>query len=162
MKRLQMTIVAIFLSLTFAAHGNAGDNAVGGLLIGAGSGALIGSATGKNTESVLIGTAIGGAVGYAIGNSMERPSHAVYHSDYRQPSEFRYHDYRPHAYYPPKPVHHYSRPYSFHRDYGRHHSDCRETIIYKKERGRVSKIVKSSCNTPRYYAPHHDRTRWHR
>ncbi|SHO45597.1 glycine zipper family protein [Desulfopila aestuarii] len=162
MKRVQMMLLAIFISFVSITNVNAGDKAVGGLLIGAGSGAIIGSAAGQNTESLLIGTAIGGAVGYAIGNSMEHPSHVVYQNTYRRPVVTHYHEYRPRVYYHRKPVHSYGNPYKPRYNYGRHDTNCRETVSYKKDRGRVSKVVKTTCNTPRLYDRDNSRSRWHR
>jgi surface antigen len=57
-------------------------------LLGAGSGALIGQAIGRDTEGTLLGAAVGSVLGYAIGNEMDkgggyRPT--VHTTVYQQP-----------------------------------------------------------------------------
>lgn len=53
------------------------DNASGGLLWGAGSGALLGQAIGRDTQATLLGTAIGGVLGYIVGNEMDKEAMPV-------------------------------------------------------------------------------------
>ncbi len=43
-----------------------------GALIGAGSGAIIGQAIGRNKEATLIGVAVGTLLGYIVGNEMDK------------------------------------------------------------------------------------------
>ena len=67
----RMIVLAMVL-LSMGTPAWAGDNAVSGLLIGAGSGALIGQAIGRDTSATLIGTAVGSFLGYAAGNEMDK------------------------------------------------------------------------------------------
>ena len=67
----------IFLSLFSTAF--AGDRTVNGLIIGGGSGALIGQAIGHNAESTIIGATVGGILGIIIGNNGHSSVHGGYH-----------------------------------------------------------------------------------
>lgn len=51
------------------------NDAQGGLLLGAGAGALAGQAIGHSTEATLIGTAVGAGAGYIIGNESDKGRH---------------------------------------------------------------------------------------
>jgi hypothetical protein len=35
-------------------------------------------------------------------------------------------------------------------------------VTYRKDRGRVSQIVKTTCDTPRYYDRDRHRSKWYR
>lgn len=60
-KILGMALLGAAVCLSpFAAHA---DSRVPGVIVGAGGGALLGQAIGRNTESTLAGAAIGGVVG---------------------------------------------------------------------------------------------------
>lgn len=72
MRKWILIILVLALSMGSVSISSAGDRAVGGLYLGAGSGALIGQAIGRNTEATLLGTAIGGVLGYIIGNEQEK------------------------------------------------------------------------------------------
>ncbi|MDD5758364.1 MAG: glycine zipper family protein [Desulfobulbaceae bacterium] len=71
MKKL-LALVTIALGLALADKAGAGSNGVNGTLLGAGSGALIGQALGRNTESTVVGTAVGAMIGYALDNGVAR------------------------------------------------------------------------------------------
>lgn len=148
MQRLQIMVLAILCILANAHGTEAGNRAVNGMLIGAGSGALIGHVAGRDTESVLIGTAVGGAAGYAIGKNSDGPDRVVVHHNSYRPVT-RYEQYRPwgHTHHP---VPHY-RDYRYkYRD--NHHwraPVCREKVTYKQHHGKVTRIVKSTCDSPR-------------
>lgn len=171
MKRVTIMLFAIFFSFVFIMESQAGNRAVNGLLIGAGSGAILGQAAGKNTESVLIGTAIGGAVGYAIGNSMDNPRREIYHNYNSRPVVYRYQEYQPHEYrhrenrswghYQQKPYYR-NKEYPSRYDYKRRGGDCDETVVFKKSNHKVSRIVKTTCDRPRWYDRDHHRSRWYR
>ncbi|MCK5516088.1 MAG: glycine zipper family protein, partial [Desulfobulbaceae bacterium] len=66
----------ILISLFSSAFGR--DRAVNGLIIGGGSGALVGQAIGRNTESTVIGATVGGILGYIIGNETRHSHHINY------------------------------------------------------------------------------------
>jgi hypothetical protein len=72
MRKWIFIILVLVVTMGTASIGSAGDRAAGGLLLGAGSGALIGQAIGRSTEATLVGTAVGGVLGYIIGNEAER------------------------------------------------------------------------------------------
>ncbi|PLY02941.1 MAG: hypothetical protein C0624_07365 [Desulfuromonas sp.] len=72
LKRFTLFSLALLL-LSACAMNNTGK----GALIGAGSGALLGQAIGKDTKSTLIGAAAGAAVGSGIGYYMDRQEAAV-------------------------------------------------------------------------------------
>ncbi len=55
-----------------------------GTTMGAGIGALVGQAIGRNTQATLIGTAIGAGVGYIIGNEQDKKAAKDY--DLSQPT----------------------------------------------------------------------------
>jgi len=144
---MQIILLAVFFTYACISNAEAGDKAVNGLIIGAGSGAIIGQAAGQNTESVLIGTAIGGAVGYAIGNSMEQPRRTGYRHDRYQPVRPYYDEHRSWKGYQ-HPRYYRDRSFKYRQDYTRGLSPCRETVTFKKNNGRVSKMVKTTCNRP--------------
>lgn len=71
MKKM-FVVTAIALGLTLADRAGAESNGIDGMLLGAGGGALVGQAIGRNTKGTLIGAAVGTVVGYAIGNEMDK------------------------------------------------------------------------------------------
>jgi hypothetical protein len=62
---------------TLAVQAKAQGYGVNGLFMGAGGGALIGQAIGRDTEATLIGTAVGGTLGNMIDNEMDRDANAM-------------------------------------------------------------------------------------
>ncbi|MGL5123532.1 MAG: YMGG-like glycine zipper-containing protein [Fusobacteriaceae bacterium] len=54
-------------SLLIVGCANTGSGAIGGTTLGAGTGALLGQAIGKNTKTTLIGAGIGAAAGAIVG-----------------------------------------------------------------------------------------------
>lgn len=129
MRKLILIILVLIMSVSTASISSASDLAANGLLLGAGSGALIGQAIGRNTEATLVGTAIGGMLGYIVGNEQEKAYERVpvYTSfRYRQPVYRQgYVVRRPTVIYrEPAPVFNFSLGwiYNSHRDYQwRHH-----------------------------------------
>lgn len=87
MKKLILTTIAA-LSIATSVHAGQ-QNSLGGLIIGAGSGALMGQAIGRDTESTLVGTAVGSVLGYIIGNEMDKDSRVYYHPGPRRPAPHR-------------------------------------------------------------------------
>lgn len=88
MKKSLVMILTVVLVSSWNLEVKAQNNGVNGLLLGAGGGALIGQAIGRNSEATLIGTAVGGMLGYIVGN--ERDKHyvtQVYTTTYRQPRQ---------------------------------------------------------------------------
>lgn len=72
MRKWILIVLALAMSLGSASRSLAGDVAANGLFYGAGSGALIGQAIGRNTDATLLGAAIGGVLGYIVGNEQEK------------------------------------------------------------------------------------------
>ena len=70
--RIVTTMVMVVALLAGGGVVHAEDRGVNGLLLGAGSGALIGQAIGRNTGATLLGTAVGSVLGYIIGNEMDK------------------------------------------------------------------------------------------
>jgi len=75
--KLTKTIIlsTVILLLSFSTSFG-GDRAVNGMIIGGGSGALIGQAIGHNSESTIMGAAVGGILGFIIGSNTHPPVHA--------------------------------------------------------------------------------------
>jgi surface antigen len=69
-KTVFLLLPILFLGLTSCA--NEYSKGGQGALIGAGSGAIIGQAIGRNKEATLIGIAVGTLIGYIVGNEMDK------------------------------------------------------------------------------------------
>jgi hypothetical protein len=98
MKRILVPLMAIILLGIFFTNAKAGNRSVNGLLLGGGTGAIVGQAIGHNTESTIIGATVGGVVGFVIGSEMDRHRTTVHH--YSQPAyshqRSNYYRERPH------------------------------------------------------------------
>lgn len=121
MKKL-ITGLTMVMSLSVPFQAGADSSAVNGLLLGAGGGALIGQAVGRDTKGTLVGTAIGSVLGYAIGNEMDKEG--VYRPVARST-----------GYQQPRMV--VVRPES--------QEVCRETEILATINGRAETIYGTSC-----------------
>jgi len=121
MKNLTALILALLLVMTTTIS-QARENAMNGLLLGAGGGALIGQAIGRNTEATLIGTAVGSMLGYIVGN--ENDKYAVGTRVVGNYTQTRYVTVGP----PPQP-----EPL------------CRETRILAEIDGRAEKVYGTAC-----------------
>ncbi len=77
MKKLQLLVTTTAILGIFSLSGCA-SKAENGALIGAGSGALIGQAIGKNTASTVIGAGVGAIVGATIGENEDRKDAQYY------------------------------------------------------------------------------------
>ncbi|MEW6427152.1 MAG: glycine zipper domain-containing protein [Thermodesulfobacteriota bacterium] len=121
--RTWIVIVMLIAALATGLPAAAGDRATGGLLLGAGSGALIGQAIGRDTEATLLGTAVGGVLGYIVGNEAEK--------DYRSGPT---HAYR------------YDEPVYYEGERGRGEcGPCREAEILGTVDGEARTIVATVC-----------------
>jgi len=85
MKKIMVVIVAALLMVGGNSRARAQDAGVYGLILGAGGGALVGQAIGRNTEGTLIGTAVGGMMGYIIGNERDKQGHTLVRTTYQRP-----------------------------------------------------------------------------
>ncbi len=151
MRKWILIILVLALSLGTASISSAGDRAANGLFFGAGSGALIGQAIGRNTDATLLGTAIGGVLGYIIGNEQEKAyaQGPTYYYRYPQPVYRQrvivqrptviYREAPPVAYYYPQPapVFNLSLGWIFHDDhaYGWRGHERRGMHHYREYRG---------------------------
>ena len=70
-RKIWMVAVVVAIAL-MTGEARAADRGLDGLLLGAGGGALVGQAIGRDKEATLVGTAVGGMLGYMVGDSMDR------------------------------------------------------------------------------------------
>jgi len=128
-----MKKAALMLAIIYVSAGSdvavAGDRALGGLLLGAGGGALIGQAIGRDTEATLLGTAVGSVLGYIAGNEMERPGRGRPVVVYRRPGRHR----ERWVEIVPRPPRHRDEP------------RCRETETLAEIDGRPERVYGMAC-----------------
>jgi len=163
MRALKMALSAVLLTATVSGHALAQDHGINGLLLGAGSGALVGQAIGRDTEGTLIGTAVGGVLGYVVGNEMDksyyggRPYPPPHHVAYGPPPP-------PAVVYvppppPPQPVVYAPPPRSWrHHDYPPDQV-CRQIVERRGHHGRYREVVTTVCRD-RDYWHHNHRRHW--
>ncbi len=148
MKRLMTLIIAVLFTSVWISQAQAKDKAVDGLLIGAGGGAILGQALGRDTESTLIGTAVGGVLGYMIGNEQEKYNHPGNHRGHTVKQHSVRYDYRDNR-------RHYDRPSrnNHRRDRGWRHDNgnqfCKQTERTIVKHGRTKTIIKRVCTDNR-------------
>ena len=130
MKKVLVITAMILTAATnvYADH----HQSIGGLVLGAGGGALVGQAIGRNTEATVIGTAVGGVIGYIIGSEMDnshRYTRRVYH--HNQPVIHKQRQVIQHNYYyapvdhPPRGLHRNYAPYGAKRGHYKKHNKQR-------------------------------------
>ena len=164
MKKL---ILITITTLTLSTSAYAGQqNSLGGLIIGAGSGALMGQAIGRDTESTLVGTAVGSVIGYIIGNEMDKDSRVYYHPAPRRPA-------------PHRPViYHEKHVTTNHYHYGNakparpSERNCKQAEILGTVHGKAKKIYGTVCRTnqgwelvsqdPYMHDSHSHRNNWYK
>lgn len=137
MKKYAIILLAVSLMIGWFNQVEAQENGMNGLLLGAGSGALIGQAIGRNTEATLIGTAVGTMLGYIAGNEMDKNGGVRVRTAY------------PPAYSYPAPPRRY-QPRSYHYSGsipGERYDEgiCRETEMLATIDGRPEKIFGVAC-----------------
>jgi hypothetical protein len=142
MRSLKMAFVAVLITGTMAVQAQAQGYGVNGLLLGAGSGALVGQAIGRDHEATLIGTAVGGMFGYIVGNEMDKDRYGRVHVA-PQPVV-----YAP----PPPPPPRYYDAYRPSHNVRQHHRPryrtaevCRETVVVREGYGHTRKEVTTVC-----------------
>jgi hypothetical protein len=84
MKNFLRIIVLTMTLICSMGTANAQNNGLGGLLLGMGSGALVGHAIGGNADGAVVGTVIGGTIGMLIGSEMDRTPAVQTRAVYRQ------------------------------------------------------------------------------
>ena len=142
MKRILIICTAL-ISITVTAHARDHKHYdLRGVILGAGGGALLGQALGRNTQSTVIGSAVGGVVGYLVGTEMDRGRTFSYprsHSHYDRPRHHRY-----------EPTVQYHEPLPRRNDVTReHYAPCRQTEILATIDGKPKKIYGTVCKTAR-------------
>ena len=137
MKKVLIITAMILTAATnvYADH----HQSIGGLVLGAGGGALVGQALGRNTESTVIGTAVGSVLGYIIGSEMDN-SHRYSRRVYRhsQPLVHQQRNVIQHNYYY-EPADHPPRI----------EVRCKEAEVLGTINGRARKMYTTVCKTPR-------------
>lgn len=95
MKLTSITLLSTVIFL-FSFSTSYGDNrAVNGMIIGGGSGALIGQAIGHNSEATIIGAAVGSVVGLIIGSNTHSPVQTYHRPPPTRPYIREYHHHHP-------------------------------------------------------------------
>jgi uncharacterized protein YcfJ len=79
MRNKTITALVLFILFSFNHQSHAGDRTVNGLIIGGGTGALVGQVIGRNVESTVFGATVGGILGAVIGSSGSQHSHQKSH-----------------------------------------------------------------------------------
>ncbi len=147
MKLMNMTITAMILFALSLTTAEASTRQVGGLIIGGGTGAIVGQAVGRTPESTIVGAAVGGVVGLIIGSELDRhhgavnqPSQVVvYASAYnhrRGPEVRRHYTHRP-QFHHKQPRSHYNQRKQFHHP----RQNYRKTVVVEKGRHKTKRTV---------------------
>ncbi len=79
MKKVTLVLFLVYCLIITACSG-VQTRGQAGAAIGAGSGAILGQAIGRDTEGTLLGTAIGGILGYIFGNEMDKADRTALHN----------------------------------------------------------------------------------
>ena len=79
MKRIQMALTILVVSIVMLTNAEAGDRRVGGVIVGGGTGAIFGQAIGHTAQSTIIGATVGSVAGLLIGNELQRKHERSYH-----------------------------------------------------------------------------------
>lgn len=131
MKRLLMTITILALSTVLLTNAEAGDRRVGGIILGGGTGAIVGQAIGHNVESTIIGATVGSVAGLIIGNGIQRQNGPAYHPTHYNAYSRGYNDRRYQKMHQPA--------YRGYRD------NCRKVITIKNGRHQTKRMVTTVC-----------------
>ncbi len=137
------TVKIILAAITFVAlsmtNVHAGDRRAGGLILGGGTGAIIGQAVGRNAEATMAGATIGGALGFIIGNELDRQHRTV-----KYPSRFE-------RYSPPYERH--NRPvfenHNRKNHYGHYSRNCKRIVTIEKRHHTIKRVESIICNNPK-------------
>ncbi len=146
MKRIYLAITILALSTLLLTNAEAGDRRVGGVILGGGTGAIVGHMIGHNAESTIIGATVGGVAGLIIGNELERQRQPVYH-----PAHVTAHaDNYGHRRYDRRhqPVYRDGfRTYQDNRDGFRTYRDnCRKVVTVKRSHHKTKRVVTTICD----------------
>lgn len=140
MKPMNMTISAMILFALSLTTAEASTRQVGGLIIGGGTGAIVGQAVGRNPESTIVGAAVGGVVGLIIGSELDR-----HHGAVNQPSQVVVYASAYNHRRGPEVRRHYTHHPTFHHNQRRqfHHpkQNYRKTVVIEKGRHKTKRTV---------------------
>lgn len=120
MKRLLVILSAIAMFSIEVQQASAHDGSLGGLILGTGSGAIVGHAIGHNAESTIVGATLGGILGVIVCNEIGRHHHRPLRVQHYSPQRHRdryYHPRKPHRrpHFAKGRRHHNPRHYREHR-----------------------------------------------
>lgn len=138
---MKKVILISMLTLAMAANSQAEEhNTLGGLIIGAGGGALAGQVIGRNTQSTVIGTAVGSVIGFIIGSEMDKNERYTQRVNHRQrgPIIHKQKQIVSHNYY--------YEPISRNPKVRKR---CKKAEILGTVHGKARKIYGTVCKTPR-------------
>lgn len=152
---MKVAIVMIALFALTLTNVQAGDKQVGGLILGGGTGAIVGQAIGHNAESTIVGATVGGVVGLVVGSQLERhhgavPQHSQVVVHTQRYDNHRYHNrYDNHRYdRRARPV--FRDPPKKHYRYDR--DDCRKIVTIQKGHYGSKRVVSTVCGkSPRHH-----------
>ena len=138
-------IALLVLSMTTV---HAGDRQLGGLILGGGTGAVVGQAIGGNTESTIVGAAVGGVVGLMVGSELERHHGGVNHPS---PVVAHYNRFDDRRYYRhPRPV--FRDHYRAYPQYRYDRGSCRQIVTIHKGYYGSKRVIKTVCDgSPRHH-----------
>ncbi len=161
MKKFLLVGIVTLASATIAQASGHNHNDIRGVIVGAGGGALLGQAIGRNTQSTVMGTAIGSVVGYLVGKEMDNTRYSRVVTHHReQPVRYQYHE----------STVDYNHPQNWRRpERGR---DCREAEILGTIGGKARKMYGTVCRTGQgwelvsphddYYSDYRKKSKWHK
>ena len=161
MRTVNMTIAAFTFFTLLLTNAHASNKQVGGLIIGGGTGAIIGQAIGKNTEATIIGATVGSILGFTIGNELDR-----HHRSVTQHPQIVTHPQRYNK--RPQPI---FRDHYRHNNYRKKHNrnspnyrhkggKCRKIVTIQKGHHRTKRVVSTVCrNNPHNHNKNHNRYR---
>lgn len=146
MKTVNVILISIALLTLLMVNAEASNKPIGGLIIGGSTGAIVGNAVGKNTESTLIGATVGGVLGYVIGNELDRqhrpvinhPQLATHSQKYHKRYQSSFRDNNRHHKYKKNRYRHYPsyNPYS---------GECKKIVTVHNKHNKTKRVITSSC-----------------
>lgn len=147
MKLVQVAATAITLLVLLFSNACASHRQLDGLLIGGGTGAILGQAIGHDAESTIVGATVGGVVGLMIGSELDSHHRVVYHHPvHRRPvitHVIRQHNYRDRHRTYSKPRYDRRPVYKDHRSDKHYRSVHRKITTIRHGRDGSTRIVKT-------------------
>lgn len=126
MKKLIIVAAVLVLGMASSQPASANDRGLNGLIIGGGSGAIVGQAIGRNTEATIIGATVGGVLGLIVGNEIDRQQVSV--------NRYRY-----------EPRHHPRTARKWNRSYHQPQKRCERIVTIEQGRHFDQRVVKTVC-----------------